>query len=228
MKGILFKPDMIQAIIDGHKTQTRRLSGLAEVNKEPGRWGPPIRVERDVPPVKGGDWIFQDLTNMSHCIACKPRFHPWETLYIKEAWATEQQYDALPPRHIPRIARIHYMADGVGEWPTNLTIGKLRSPMFLMEWMARRFIKIGDKPGDVRPERLQSITQEDCIAEGIIAASLERPTIYSAPGIEGWYITPQLAYAALWDALNPALPWNFNPWLWRYVFSEDAEQSVGL
>jgi len=38
MKGILFKPDMIQAIRDGRKTVTRRLAGLKEINQEPDRW----------------------------------------------------------------------------------------------------------------------------------------------------------------------------------------------
>ncbi len=38
MKGILFKPEMIQAIIEGRKTVTRRLDGLKEINKGPDTW----------------------------------------------------------------------------------------------------------------------------------------------------------------------------------------------
>lgn len=146
------------------------------------------------------------------------RYKVGETVYVKEAWATEKRYDDLPPRAIPTTAHIHFMADGVGEWPLDLEVGKLRSLMFLRESMARYFLTIKD----VRPERLQEITPEDCEAEGISWAHTDDDDKVEA-------------YASLWDSIN-AKPrrivtpthkpitvldntWSSNPWIWRYVFA---------
>ncbi len=193
MKGILFSPDMIPAIIEGRKSQVRRLSGLEEINKEPDKWV----------------YTRFDHKDSNERITVKPRYHPGETVYIKEAWATEKKYDHLPPRDIPRTAHIHYMSDGVGEWPINLAIGRLRSPMFLMEWMARYFEKIKS----VKAERLQSISWADCLAEGIIQEGDD----FCAQGTPKLrYSVPQGAYLQLWDSINK--PKLFNPWVWRYEF----------
>ena len=59
-------------------------------------------------------------------------------VYIKEAWATEKQYDHLKPRDIPATAKIFYPLDGYD----SQSMGKKRSPLFLPEKFARYFIKI--------------------------------------------------------------------------------------
>ena len=115
MKGILFRPEMIQAILEGTKTQTRRvikpqppddarLIGACDV------WGWQV------------DGVF---TNES-----KPPYQVGEVVYVKEAWC--ESYFGKP---------ICYKADGK-ESPGPK--GFWRSPMFLKAVNARYFIKITD------------------------------------------------------------------------------------
>ena len=72
MKGILFKPDMIKAIIEGRKTQTRRI-----IKPQPRH--PNIEVGLDHIDVIG-QFVFTDGSIL------KPRYLTGETVYIKEAW----------------------------------------------------------------------------------------------------------------------------------------------
>ncbi len=218
MKGILFKPDMHQAIREGKKTVTRRvikpqpLECVAELKEHSGIKGYWV-------PYLADKWMVNSNQG-SHKNDCGyyPRYQVGEVVYIKEAWATEKQYDHLSPRDVPRTATIFYPFDGVGEWPINLSIGKLRSPMFLMEWKARDFIKITN----VRVERLQEITVEECIKEG-------HPS-QGYPHMNGteWQRSHVLAwYKNLWDSINKEFLWGSNPWIWRYEF-EKSRPSKGL
>ncbi len=194
MKSILFTADNLDKVVRGLKTQTRRLSGLEEVNQEPDKWKGLIQRENS--------WRFQNKDS-GEIIRYYPKYRMGETVYIKEGWCTEKQYDNLPPPQIPVSAHIHFMSDGVGEWPLNLPIGKPRSPMFLREVFARHFIKILG----MRPERLQSITEEDAIAEGC--------AVRSDTGLD----TARYRYHVLWDSINGKRhTWSSNPWVWVYTF----------
>lgn len=207
MNGILFKPDMIQAIIEGRKTQTRR-------------------VMKPQPPDDAGliyacntysleiDGEFQPLP--------KPRYHIdhiGQTLYIKEAWKTLDIYDGLKPRELPRDAPIYFAFKlGESEW---LGLGKWRSPMFLMEWMARYFIQITD----VRPERLQDITEEDALKEGIASFKSPLPKMpelimyYWGEKIpEHIFQSAEETYANLWNSINGEGSYESNPYVWVYSF----------
>ena len=147
MKGILFKPDMIKAIAEGRKTQTRRLDGLKEINKEPNAWTyhPGCSF-----PKLGRFTFWFDNQKPYHgetgVTVCKPRYRIGEVVYIKEAWATYIQDDSLKPSQIPEHYRIWYKTDDSGE--LSKYRGKWRSPLFMPEWAARYFIKLLD----VRPE----------------------------------------------------------------------------
>ena len=204
MKGILFKPDMIQAIIEGRETQTRRLSGLKEINEEPNDWELVIGSNMD-----SLVWLFRN--SLSEILDVKPRYQVGETVYIKEAWATEKQYDHLKPSEIPDIAKIFYASDGVGEWPIELSIGRLRSALHLPEEFARYFILIKD----VRAERLQDIiaSDSDMRAEGI-------PLLIFDNNRTDW---GEMAYQFenIWNCVNKDYPWASNPWCFVYTFQEE-------
>ena len=88
MRSILFRPEMIKAIVKGRKTQTRRLSGLKEINLNPDEW---ILVRRDqmigIPP---DTYILHNIKRTEldgEAIAkfIKPCYQYGEVVYVKEA-----------------------------------------------------------------------------------------------------------------------------------------------
>jgi len=208
MKGILFKPDMIQAIVEGRKTQTRRLSGLKEINKEPDKW----ELTRNTfgTPMEDGSWRFGHSRPNFYVVYIKPRYQVGEVVYIKEAWATEKQYDHLKPSEIPHTAKIFYVSGGVGEWPINLPIGKLRSPLFMPAWAARHLIKFTD----VKAQRLQEITEGDAVKEGTPINDFFPVNTAAIAGL-----STVDYYAELWDTINPKYPFESNCWVFAYSFN---------
>lgn len=209
MKGILFKPDMIQAIVTGKKTVTRRLSGLDIINKEPDLWV--YHSERSVPGFGRFTFSYDNQKPYSRetaIVAVKSLYHPGETVYIKEAWATEGQYNHLKLSEIPHTAKIWYLFDGdlmnIPEW-----VSRFRSPLFMPAWAARYFIEVLSG----RPERLQDITEEDARKEGDPKQGL----IASENSHTDWF-------RSQWDFINPQHPYSKNEWIFRYEF-KIVEQS---
>lgn len=204
MKGVLFKPSSIKAIAEGRKTQTRRLSGLEEINKYPDDWMQPLKAFRNMKLVNQGDFLFQHKNTLSLCVVARPRYKFGEVIYVKEAWYTDKEFDSLIPSELPPdLASIWYE---INEDNFEMA-GRLRSPMFMMEWMARHFPKITG----AEPQRLQEITEEDAIKEG---TPIPDKAYYGCLGE-----TPtKWAYTLLWDEINPKYPFSFNPWVWVYDF----------
>lgn len=205
MNGILFKPAMIQAIVEGRKTVTRRLHGLKEVNQNPNEW-------RCNGWLRDGFYFEIPQTTTCHLLI-KPRYKVGETVYIKEAyyacghwdhleegWCFDMEEDspiifADEKQLVEGLEVIRGFSKEEGWYK--------RSPMFLPADWARHFIKILD----VRPERLQEIIPEDCVAEGI---NDDRAFWDDADKIE--------RYRKLWDSINPKHPWARNEWILRYEF----------
>lgn len=213
MKGILMRPEVWQAklkVLEHGEAQTRRLDGLKEINLESDTWE---LIGQDKS-ISTGQLYFVfarlDGTKMAEIF---PRYQVGEVVYVKEAWATEKRYDPFKPSELPYYPKIFYVSDGVGEWPSNLSIGRLRFPLHLPEEFARYFIKITD----VRAERLQEITEEDAIAEG--CTIMAGVTSGGSMGLA----SARYAYRELWNSINPKYPWESNPWVWVYTFTK-AEQ----
>jgi hypothetical protein len=209
VKGILFKNDMIKAIEEGRKTQTRRLAGLGEINKEPDRWEVSKWEGEYTRTFKGAFQFIRNplLANQNGLLAVMPRYQVGETVYVKEAWYTEKEFDSLSPSELsPAACCIWY------KLTENLIgiAGRQRSPMFMMEWMACHFLKITG----VEPQRLQEITPEDCYAEGIedLGNGVGR--------FNHSYSMATGLYAELWNSINPKHPFASNLYVWDYEFKK--------
>ena len=195
MKGILFKPESIQAIIEGRKTQTRRLiKPQPEVDND-GNWK-----------WKGYIWI-RSISGVDNVIARHARYHIGETVYIKETfWFREGNPDAV----IFKDGTEKFKGGHTIENFANVDRLKFRSPMFLKAEYARYFIVIEQ----VRAERVQEITAQDAIKEGVIA-------LYETTGAGYmWCNNAEIkSYKALWNTINPKYPWESNPWVFVYTFT---------
>ncbi len=203
------KPDMIQATLDLRKTVTRRLSGLKEINQEPDKW------------VCSGKDLFYHLLDKTAFIfhhietreerIIRPRYQVGETVYIKEAMVRIPRiFDEVSGYHTEATYSDGMLVTGINwVWKHDIL-----SPMFLPEACARYFIKIKA----VSAERVQEITENDCYLEGI------EPPHKRYDGVDRATL---LLYQYLWDSINPAYPFESNPFVWVYSF-EMVDKPVGI
>jgi len=191
-KAIMEDPDRLW--------QTRRLSGLKEINKEPNRWEFIQWKYKMTGEITTGFYFKRD-DGLEKVI--KPRYKVGEVVYIKEAWldnvigcpnGLSYKLDHLDPK---------------GDGPANPM--KWKSPMFMPEKFARTFRQITG----VRSGRLQEITFADIYAEG---CPLEVATIFTDPA-EGYEIKANAYewYHDVWNSINPKYPWESNPWVLAYT-----------
>ena len=69
---------------------------------------------------------------------------------------------------------------------------------------------------DIRAERLQDITDEDCLKEGV--RFIENSDGYFSNGMSDEYTTPISAFTALIDKISGRGTWERNPFVWRIEF----------
>uniref|UniRef100_A0A6M3KU53 Uncharacterized protein n=1 Tax=viral metagenome TaxID=1070528 RepID=A0A6M3KU53_9ZZZZ len=205
MKGILFKPDMIKAIVECRKTVTRR-----RIDIDPLGWDKPF-------PSYDKTWGFhrKDTGAFGDIVYVRPRYQVGETVYIKEAHkftsfdfivSAYVEYKDGESRDVTK-----FITDGTTVYnQDHPEVHKWRSPLFMPAWAARYFIKITD----VRAERTKDITPEDCLLEGIIFAGGCYWTAEDGVAFD----TAQEAYFALYDSINGKDAHEKN-WDWRYEFS---------
>ena len=140
-RPILFSAPMVRALLDGSKTQTRR------VVKHPLLCDLSFIVN-----CGDGWWGDEEGEVQARC----PYGQPGDRLWVREAWTTHACFDKVPPRDLTTRS-IHYIADG------EIETGKYRPPMFMPRWASRITLEITA----VRIERLQDISETDALAEGI-------------------------------------------------------------
>jgi len=194
MKPIIFSTPMVQAILDGRKTQTRR---VVKIN------GCPITSPKESLELTKEGLIYHSFCSMSGYY--KPLCQPGDILWVRETWLKADD-------------GYYYKADiKVPSESENLrkTYGyKWRPSIFMPREAARIFLLVKD----VRVERLQDITEEDAIAEGI------RIGIGGEP-----YFSCRDAFVALWNSINTkrGYGWDTNPWVWVYEFEKISRTGGG-
>lgn len=180
-KPILFKGEMVRAILEGRKTQTRRLIKQSDLDKMEG-----LCMEGEEP-------------------AWCPFGKIGDILWVRETWA-------YVPQSWPDEDEAHYQykADGKELWRAK----KWKPSIF----MPRDACRIRLEITNVRSERLQDISQEDAMNEGV----------YPMPHrCEGW-VNPlynfrdcfKCSYRFLWNKINGPLghQWDKNEWVWVIEF----------
>lgn len=214
-RPILFSGPMIQALLDGRKTQTRRV-----VKPQP-----PVTVERCanfalMPPREDGTThVAQWMPGMLPLPRC-PYGKPGDLLWVRETFSyleSFQFFNTDVPEHIPDA---WYWADGSPEW------GDWTRPkpsIHMPRWASRLTLRLTG----VRAERLQDTSDEDAVAEGIEGAeiyggrywrdySLSDADAQCSPMLED----PRDSLRTLWDSINAqrGCGWGVNPWVWVLSF----------
>lgn len=186
-RPILFSAPMVRALLDGRKTQTRRV----------------VKPQ----PAEGNHFGFTDgclrvhTYDGLHLVRC-PFGQPGDRLWVREAWRTYASLDKNRPSGINSGAGIQYEAGGssVRGYDRLLGLGRLRPGMFMPRWASRITLEVTG----VRVDRLQSISETDCCAEGC-GSPITRD--YKKP-----------KFQALWESINGAESWAANPWVWAIEF----------
>jgi len=213
---------MVQAILDGRKTQTRRVIKLPKGATDLYvAWGvfPCYPSKSKIMPEKISD---EPL---------KEPYKPGDVLYVKEAWATHKDFADVFEELLTN--GYYYKVDAMDmDWVDDCEIVRWRSPIFMPKEAARIFLRVTN----VRIERLQDISEDDARAEGMESEEYleyyEWAVSVAPPG--SILPTIQSAFAGLWDKLNArrGYGWDTNPWVWVIEFEriskDEAYKKEGL
>lgn len=227
-KPILFSAPMIKAILAGTKTVTRRLvkrpKGICE-----NCFAKSVPHNGDACIFGGAAYLRVpacecDDDNTMCGDRVRFRAEPGQRLWVREAWRL------VDFEHCDGnwSAAAEFKADGKrgarlrgGEELVDEKLG-WRSSRFMPRWASRITLEVTS----VRVERLQEISRDDAIAEGIE----ERPApldgsraFYLYDERPHWTANPVESFRTLWDSLNAdRAPWAANPFVWRVEFRRVA------
>jgi len=215
---IPFNTEMVHAIVEGRKTQTRRVcrhqhwthSELVDVNKN----GITKKVDRNVTCIYGepGDvlWVREE-----HLITFSED-RKWITVEFKDGTILRWYYKELSLNLLKKLYR-------------RKTIGKWQRARFLPKELCHRFLRVKS----VRVERLQDINHKDAIAEGIdsknTVVSLTPVTAYrDYVNQDNYFQRPDYSFMTLWQSINGPESWDANPWVWVVEFERITKEEAGL
>ncbi|HFT1547250.1 TPA: hypothetical protein ACH27V_000838 [Klebsiella quasipneumoniae subsp. similipneumoniae] len=199
-KGLIFNSEMVRAILDGRKTQTRR----------PIKWKQ-TRFTEIGEREDGSKWPWSE--DAEH--ACD-FWHPCpfgavgDRIWVRETWSSDFA------NYYPND-RVWYAADNNRQLDIDMVDGVrgIYSPesdvhvpfrwhpsIHMPRWASRILLEITD----VRVERLKSISDGDAIREGCSTADMKSGDCVAD------------VFARLWASIYGSDSWNANPWVWVIEF----------
>ncbi|MBO9657519.1 MAG: hypothetical protein J7527_01715 [Chitinophagaceae bacterium] len=246
---ILFSTPMVEAILAGRKTQTRRIMKPqiqcnhydyteATWQNEPTKWSTEAMKE----------------TGHTYCVFCGngmqygkgndgircPYGKPGDILYVRESWRLKgfwfeegeviveyadgkkemfvydednqdwvvKHWEKLVDKGIIVPSEASASPDATDEdllmeWAEGVK-HPFKPNIHLPTWLSRIWLEVID----VRVERLNDITDEDAVAEGVETLGL----------YPGYKVSPKGKFEGLWNSINGPESWDANPWVWVIEF----------
>lgn len=225
-RGILFRDLLVRRILVDAKTQTRRI-----VKPQP---------SGDIDNLGDGETLLDMVSGRE--LRC-PYGVPGDRLWVREAWRswsvnncdhlhdegddcdyncdqTYVAYRATPRtgfRPVPDRAAITYLDESSPIEDNRQLLGPWKPGIHLRRDHARITLDIKA----IRVERLQDITEDDALAEGV-ELGVPVPTIVNGEPSEVTYFNARTAFAHLWCSVNGPDAWKSNPWVWVVVFARST------
>nr|WP_323169243.1 hypothetical protein [Pantoea agglomerans] len=246
-RPIIFNADMVRAVLDGRKTQTRRIVNGVPSSHDFHGW---VLSSTSTKDEGKACWAIgkSPLLNQPIRVRC-PFGEVGDRLWVKETWSVVSHAfddDGLMIDYVPdRPAKaVHekpfgrgyysghaiYAADGGFTWGDDDGCVDGRScwkpSIHMPRWASRITLEITG----VRVERLQNISDADACAEGI------RQGIRRTDDSEGnepvycnylaanlndageWFERPIDSFFSLWESIYGAESWQHSPWVWVIEF----------
>lgn len=204
-RPIVFSTEMVQAILDGRKTQTRRVIKPQPINAQCGL----ITSDGTVLFFEGTSPESRGCANGLH----HPKFGKiGDHLWVREAWCLDIEDPYVIPKTQPLGVEIFYRADGEILMGDQICTSVWKPSIFMPRWASRITLEITD----IRVERVQAISADDVIAEGIPPYTLARGCLAQPPDDPRW------KFIELWDSINKkrGYGWDSNPWVWVIEFKK--------
>lgn len=184
-KPILFKPELVKAILDGKKTQTRRI-----IKPQP------------FDPDKDYGKYFKELPEQWNC----PYGKVGDVLWVRETWGLREKNNGVHTFQEPVYKADWLDIQHIRVFESVTVDGEQTE--ITQKWkpsihMPRKYCRLRLKTTDIKVERLQDITTEGILAEGV-----GNPSKSDKRLLDMWI--------HLWDSINAkrGFPWESNPWLW--------------
>ena len=207
-RGMIFNGEMVRAILDGRKTQTRR----------------PVKFpvhDKNLGCELAGNELAGELSAGNYLNSAFGK--PGDRIWVRETWAEAgasapdlKLYRANYPEHVPSIYENVPPAEEIRWTPS----------IHMPRWASRILLEITD----VRVERLNAISPEDAESEGLERTnftgfgdepglpSYPEPDVYFDPLKKQWKEYPPEAFAGLWESIYGEGSWLANPWVWVIEF----------
>lgn len=214
-RPILFSGPMVRAILEGRKTQTRRIVKPQPPSKD---WL--IRIKHTGQDVglynDNGRWRMTGAVGVCRDAMGDlwPKKHEWKCPYGSvgdRLWVRETFHECVD-EDTREFVRWGYRADR--DWD-----GAVWSPSI---HMPRRASRITLEITGLKVERLNDISNEDCQAEGITAigkgVAMPDGTYAQAGRYENSASTVRSLFSSLWESINGPGSWAANPWVWVVEF----------
>lgn len=239
-RGMIFNDEMVRAVLEGRKTQTRRIiqspaknmqaSGQKVIDyREPGdKWyGEHVFSMRN----QSGTWC--DYTKDQFLAKC-PFGAVGDRLWVRETWMPDAPRDGTwadvefygckgsPLSMIPERFRKPEHCIHRASWDGSEMVGWTPS-IHMPRWASRITLEITG----VRVERLNSINYRDAVREGLVQEeynwhSSEYPlddiAFRTSRESKRRYSSPQECFKDLWQSIYGEESWQANPWVWVIEF----------
>lgn len=195
---ILYSTPMVLAKLEGRKTMTRRVV-TRHNSTTTGNWSELVLEDAYVDHFGPLNYLKapQPIDGTRHRIC--PRWEIGDLLWGRESFRVDKYFNGLMEEgHITYKAGCLPALERFGKWKPSIHMPKIAA-------------RIWEEITNIKVERLQDITVEDCIAEGI---KFDDDSGYFFAGDVAMAGDPINCYENLWKSINGPDSWNINPWVW--------------
>lgn len=211
-RPILFSGAMVRAILDGSKTQTRRVATH--------RWRSRRQCEHTEAHQYTEGWVISRHCIHGTGITLCPYGHPGDRLWVRETWrpwCDPEELTCVQYRADAGVMKPDTWDENQGFWCESVgdenaerdawgMTPRWRPSMHMPRWASRITLEIVG----VRVERLQEITEADAVKEGC------KPIVLSQHNLSGLG-----HFHSVWEEINAkrGYGWDINPWVWVIEFT---------